>query len=107
MARKSSRRPAAVIDCADLDKAGVLRALDAAFGLGEQFGANFDALYDGMAELIQEKGGFELELDNWSARRMTRKSAETLLAVFSELAEEFGPGHVRVRVISFRCFCYL
>jgi len=87
------------IDCSGLDKNQLLRALSQALEFGPHFGCNFDALYDSLADDIDGNGALELELLNWSRARMTRRSRETLTAVFEDLKDELAPGLLRVKIV--------
>ena len=99
MSKSKENRRQISIDCSDLDKEQMLRALSQALEFGPHFGCNFDALYDSLADDIDENGALELELLNWSKMRMVRRNRETLIAVFEDLQDELDPGLLRVKLV--------
>lgn len=76
------------IDCAGLDKAGVMAALAHALAFPDWFGGNFDALFECLTE---EDEAVTLALQHWRAARLSARDRTGFAAVFEDAMEELGP----------------
>lgn len=75
------------IDCAGLDKAGVMQALARTFAFPEWFGCNFDALFDC---LIEGEVTATLKFQNWSFAHLSARDRAGFASVFEDAMDQLG-----------------
>jgi len=101
-AKRGGQRLIEVDLAACTDKADVLRAIAQAFSLPSWFGMNLDALYDSLADLLEQapKEGYVVLLERLprTAQFDTEQRA-ALLDVFRDVGDAFADARIPFRVL--------
>lgn len=81
------------------DRRALLKAIGRAFEFPQWYGANLDALYDCLTDLPDRTGaaGYVIVLDGLPSGE-ARETAESVLDVFRDAAEEFARNGIAMRV---------
>ena len=85
-----------------VDKPAVLRAIAKAFSLPSWFGMNLDALYDSLAELLEQAptAGYVVLLERLPrTARFDAEQRAAVLDVFRDVVEVFADAKIPLRVL--------